>query len=68
MQDAQDACWTAGRAFFPNCDFLTCYFHVLKNVKTRIMDLRKNKLFTELQEDAIINSIHLNLNKFILDI
>ena len=57
MQDAQDSCWVAGKAVFPSAKLLTCYFHVLKNIKTRIIELRKKKLFSDEQEIAVIKSI-----------
>ena len=41
MQDAQDACWAADREAFPCCVILTCFFHVVKNLKTRIADFKK---------------------------
>ena len=64
MQDAQDSCWAAGKEAFPNCTILVCYFHVLKNVKARISDLRKQKLFTLEQENEVIKSIqHLHYTK-----
>ena len=57
MQDAQDACWAAGKSAFPSCLILVCYFHVVKNVKTRIADLRKQKKFTIEQENSVIKAI-----------
>ena len=60
MIDACDAEYNAIKLVFPNCTFLMCWFHTIKNVKEAIKRLRiPYELATMIKHD--IDDLHVSI-------
>ena len=62
MQDSCDASLNSIRKFFPEVQYLMCYFHVKKNVKDKCDNLISKKKKDELVKNDL-TVIHMSHNE-----